>query len=307
MWCGVLVYKGTLRFGALCLSGCLVWCWGLVLGWPFWEGELPPPPRALRAGAVWDRCLELSATQRGTSHGGLVLPWFVLSSSALKGVSVWLHQFLPSVHVSSVLPPLTQALRSQCSKMGWVQSSKISAELLIYSHQTAFSFLTSWLMRSAPCMGISSILCVIPVDPICTLGGRGATKGLINSHTTQGSALIAAHGLWGCAIYLEKSPLFGSNQVMCNEWLVCVPLPYFLCLIMHTTISAPDKWVISSWSKPAPSDACLLAIVALVIDRWPMRFDRGGKVINQLHQVICSAVCILRGLSPLESLKQRLW
>lgn len=210
--------------------------------------------------------------------------WFSLSSPALKGVSVWLHKFVPSVPVSSVLPPLAQALRSQCSKMGWVQSSKISAKLLIYSYQTAFSFLTSWLMRSAPCMGISSIHCVIPIDPICSLGGRGATKGLINSHTTQGSALIAVYGLWGCAIYLEKNPLFGSNQVMCNKWLVCLPLPYFLCLIMRTTISAPDKWVISSWSKPAPSDACLLAIVAVVINRWPMRFDRGGKVINQLYQ-----------------------
>lgn len=49
MWCGALVYKGTLRFGALCLSGCLVWCCGLVPGWPFsswggWAVQHPPTP-----------------------------------------------------------------------------------------------------------------------------------------------------------------------------------------------------------------------------------------------------------------------
>lgn len=72
-----------------------------------------------------------------------------------------------SVPISSVLPPLTQARRSCCSKMGWVQSSKISTKLLIY--QKAFSFLTSCLIRSAPCMGISSIHRVILIDPICSL------------------------------------------------------------------------------------------------------------------------------------------
>lgn len=35
--------------------------------------------------------------------------------------------------VSSVLPPLTQGQRSPCSKMGWVQSSKIPPQFLIYS------------------------------------------------------------------------------------------------------------------------------------------------------------------------------
>lgn len=68
-----------------------------------------------------------------------------------------------------------------------------------------------------------------------------------------------------------------------NGLFVC-PRPHFLCLIMHMTISAPDKWVISSRSEPPPSDACLRAIVAVVMNRWPMRFDRGGEVINQLHQ-----------------------
>lgn len=95
---------------------------------------------------------------------------------------------------------------------------------------------------------------------------------------------------------------------MCNEWLVCLPRSYFLCLIMHTTISAADKWVISSCSRPTSSDACPLAIVAVVMNRRPMRFDRGGEVINQVPpKVICSAVRILRGLSPLGSLERRMW
>lgn len=218
MWCGALVYKGTQRFGTLWLSGYLVWCCGLVLGWPSWEGEFEPPPPSRPPS--WDRVGQMpgalghtkrlltwrpeeacNAFYHSALRGPFFIPvccsWFPLSSS-LKGVSVSLHQFLLSVPVSSVLPPLTQALRSRCSKMGWVQSSKISTKLLIYSYQTAFSFLTSWLMRSAPCMGISSIHCVIPIDPICSLvpqRGRGATKGLINYHTTGGSAPIAVYGL----------------------------------------------------------------------------------------------------------------
>lgn len=61
------------------------WCCGLVLGWPqlfffpSWEGELQRPTslqthtllQGLQAVMVQDRCLQLSATQRGSSHGGL--------------------------------------------------------------------------------------------------------------------------------------------------------------------------------------------------------------------------------------------
>ncbi len=199
--CGVGLWCIKAHWG-LALSAALAvwfWCCGLVPGWPFssWEAELysSHPPlthpllQGLQVGTVWDRCLKFSATQRGSSHGGLeklcaafyhsaprspffisgCCSWFPLSSPALKGVSVWLHQFLPSGPFSSVLPPLTQALRSLCSKMGWVQSSKISAERLIYSYQTAFSFLTSWLRGSTPCMGIFLIHCVILIDPICSL------------------------------------------------------------------------------------------------------------------------------------------
>lgn len=62
-----------------------------------------------------------------------------------------------------------------------------------------------------------------------------------------------------------------------------------------------DKWVISSWNRSVPSDACLLAIVTVVINHWPMRSDREGKVINQLYQkVISTAVCIMRGILPLK-------
>lgn len=133
-----------------------------------------PPPLGLRAGTLWDRCLELSATQRGPSHGGQEKkpctsflsfcpqrPIFHLSLllwiSSSERCACFTPSDSPQCSCFLCASPLTQALRSQCSKMGWVQSSKISAELLIYSNQTAFSFLTSWLMRSAPCMGISSI------------------------------------------------------------------------------------------------------------------------------------------------------
>lgn len=61
-----------------------------------------------------------------------------------------------------------------------------------------------------------------------------------------------------------------------------------------------DKWVISSWNRSVPSDACLLAIVTVVINHWPLRSDRVDKVINQLYQkVISTAVCIMRGILPL--------
>lgn len=189
--CGVGLWYIKEHWGLAPSGSLAVWfdAAALSLGDPL--GRVSSNPRllqGLRAGTVWDRCLELLATQRVSSHGGLEKPctafyhsalrgpffipdccsWFPLSSS-LKGVSVSLHQFFLSIPVSSVLPPLTQALRSWCSKTGWVQSSKIPTKLLIYSYQTAFSFLTSWLMRSAPCMGISSIHCVIPIDPICSL------------------------------------------------------------------------------------------------------------------------------------------
>lgn len=62
--------------------------------------------------------------------------WSLLSLSSQRGhfsaQSAVIFSFFKSercvcftASVSSVLPPLTQALRSPCSKMGWVQSSKI--------------------------------------------------------------------------------------------------------------------------------------------------------------------------------------
>lgn len=77
-------------------------------------------------------------------------------SSRLKGVPVPLRR-LPLG--SPPLPPLTQTLRSPCSKMGWVHSSKISPHFLIYLQPDGPPlFLTSCLVRAAPCMGISSFL-----------------------------------------------------------------------------------------------------------------------------------------------------
>lgn len=82
---------------------------------------------------------------------------------------------------------------------------------------------------------------------------------------------------------------------------LCALRLHFLWLTMRSTVSAPDKWLISSWSEPPPSDACLLCIVAVVMNRWPTRLGRGGEVINQSHQkAICSAVRILRGRTPLQ-------
>lgn len=160
----------------------LLWLFGLMLQpcpWvTLWGGRAGTPPPSSRP-PRWDRVGQMPPAIVHTKRAPhmearlLSLHSSTLSSSALKGVSVPLRQFRPSVPVSAVLPPLTQALRSRRSKMGWVQSSKISPPgLLICSHQTAFSFLTSWLTvawRCAPCMGISCVHCVIPIDPICPL------------------------------------------------------------------------------------------------------------------------------------------
>lgn len=77
---------------------------------------------------------------------------------------------------------------------------------------------------------------------------------------------------------------------------LCALKLHFFWLTMRSTVSAPDKWLISSWSEPPPSHACLLCIVAVVMNRWPARLDWGGEVINQSHQkAICFTVHILRG------------
>lgn len=175
MWCGASVYKGTLRLGAFFLSGCLVWCCSLVLGWPALEGELkscaaapPPSLQGLRSGPVWDRCLELSATQRVSSHRDQeqLYPHLLSSCSSSAALD---FRFLRRRLLWKVCLCFPVWLRRCIQRRVWVQSSKASAELLIYSHQTAFSFLTSCFMRSDPCMGISCIRFDIAIDPICSL------------------------------------------------------------------------------------------------------------------------------------------
>lgn len=225
MWCQALVYKGTQRFGAFLLSGCLVWCFGLVLGWPSWELHSsprphPPPPSRPRAGAhAWssrphkesphDEALEKPCF--GFYHSALGGKLFIsaccssvaLFSLALKGVSVSVCQFLLSIPVSSVPPPMTRALRSHCSKMGWVESSKISTKLLIFSYQTAFSFLTSCLHE------------------VCSLYGY-----FLHSlcHTHRSNLLIGAIKSWGCNKRINKLP---HNLRKCSDkcWLGYVGVP----------------------------------------------------------------------------------
>lgn len=174
MWCGALVKKGTLRFGALCHSGFLVWCWSLVPGWPSREGELnscPPAPLTPRFKAsvlLW----ALGHTKSLLIRRRLTTPFIILlskghfsSQSAALLLLLWKVCLFHCITFFSVLPPQ----RSRRAKMGWVQSSQISALLLIYSHQTALSFLTSCFMRYAPCLSISCSHCVIPTDTICSL------------------------------------------------------------------------------------------------------------------------------------------
>lgn len=184
MWCGALVYKWTQRFGSLCSLSCLVWCCSPVLGRPSMVNSDPLP---LLRPPSWDFVGQMPGspghTKRLLTHGGQEKPCGAFYHSALRG-AIFQHSLLLLIFsffqsercvcftasVSSVLPPLTQALRSPCSKMGWVQSSKIPPQFLIYSlPDSPFLFLTSWPIRSAPCMGISSMGCVILIDPICLL------------------------------------------------------------------------------------------------------------------------------------------
>ena len=255
---------------------------------------------------MWGRCLEPPSRQWVSSHRGAgrslvtIFKHSALSSSHFAALHslflplLWKACLFHSASFSSVFPfplcspppPLTQALRSPRSKLGWVQSSKISAERLIYSHHTGL-FIPHFL-RSGGLLHVWAF----PLFPVsypeiqsahwCHKEVKGATKGLISSNTTQGSVLRTVYGRRGCAIHLDKAP-FGRNQGLCNEWPCLFASAIFLCLIMHTVISAPDKWLISSWSGPAPSDACLLSIVAVVMNHWPVIFDQEGKVINQLH------------------------
>lgn len=134
----------------------------------------PTPPHSFRAGTV---CLELSATQRASSHGEALYrllsscsqrPVFHLNvlllifSWALKGVSVSRRRFLPSF--------LWLRRWGHCVQR-WVgfrvqrsPPSSLSAPTRRPFHSSLPDF-----MRSVPCKGISSIHCVIPIDPIGSL------------------------------------------------------------------------------------------------------------------------------------------
>lgn len=147
MWCGALVYKWTQRFGSLCSSSCLVWCCGPVLWRPSMVNSDPLP---LLRPPSWDFAGQMPGSPGHTktllTHGGQEKPCGAFYHSALRGaifqhsLLLLISSFLKSercvcftASVSSVLPPLTQALRSPCSKMGWVQSSKIPPQFLICS------------------------------------------------------------------------------------------------------------------------------------------------------------------------------
>lgn len=158
MWRGAPVYKGTLRFGACCHSGSSVWCCGLVLGWPFWEGKLQPPhlpfpsPHiAFKLRPCGTDAMELSATQRASSHGSQEQPFIMWLPEARVSSQPWFPPPppppSPSLKGVSVFAPVTfvtQALRSQRPVMGWVQSSNICPYLLLSGGLFIPPFLPSW-------------------------------------------------------------------------------------------------------------------------------------------------------------------
>lgn len=87
MWCGELVYKGTLRFGTRCLPDRFD---AAALSLVDTPGSMKPHLlRGLRAGTVW-RSLELLATQSASSHGGAL--YCFLSFGSQRAI------FHPSLH-----------------------------------------------------------------------------------------------------------------------------------------------------------------------------------------------------------------
>lgn len=90
--CGVGLWYIKAHWGLALSASLAVWfdAAALSLGDP--PGRVsytaaPPtsPPSPSRPGTVWDRCLELSATQRGSSHGGQEKPCTGFYHSALRG------------------------------------------------------------------------------------------------------------------------------------------------------------------------------------------------------------------------------
>lgn len=139
---------------------------GLSFGEPMWPTVGPT--------LSWDdcgtKCLDLLATQRRLlAHGSQQKSCmaFMTGATFQHSLLLLISSFFESERCacstasasfgSPPLPPLTQTPRSPCSKMGWVQSSKISPHFLIYFRPDGpLLFLTSCLVRAAPCMGISS-------------------------------------------------------------------------------------------------------------------------------------------------------
>lgn len=182
MWCGALVHEGTLRFGSLCFSG----CFGLMLQpcpWmTLWGGRArtPLPPSPSSRPPRWDRVGQMPPALVQTKRAPhmearlLSLRSSSLYSSALKGVSVSLRQFLPQRSRFRRASASDSGAEVMAFKDGLGSEFKDLPPppgLLICTHQTAFPFLTSWLTLAwcAPCMGISCVHCVIPIDPICPL------------------------------------------------------------------------------------------------------------------------------------------
>lgn len=173
MWCGALVYKGTLRFWRR------VWCCSLVLGWPSWEGELhscpPPPPllQGLRAGdRVGQRPGALGYTKSFLTWRSLVTPFIILPvfhlSLLLFLLRLWKVCLFHAVSFSSCFLWLRRWGHGVQRWVGFrVQRSRPS----FLSTPTRRPFHSSLpdFMRSAPCTGTSSIHCVIPIDPISSL------------------------------------------------------------------------------------------------------------------------------------------
>lgn len=222
MWCGALLYKGTLRFGPLCLSGCWVWCCGLVLGWPFFPlGRVSckgPPPyihtpsfKASKLGPcgtdAWSSRPHKEAPHM-EAWRSFVPPFIILLSEGhfsspldfLFLLQLWKVCLCDCTTFSSMFPlPLCFPLwlrRWGHNVQRWVGIRVQRSPPSFLSTPTRRPFHSSlpdsWgllLVWAFPSLTVSYPK--IQSAHRCHKKGGDETKGLIYTHTTEGSVLIA--------------------------------------------------------------------------------------------------------------------
>lgn len=184
LWC----IKGTLRFW----HSLPLWLFGLMLqpcprvtllgGW--WAPQLTPLPFSFKAselGTVWNRRLQLSASERAPlTRRSLVLPFIVLLLEAPFFISVCCSWFPLFFFGSERCVCFALSVSPQCflwlrhwghGVQRWVgfRVQRSAPSFLSTSTRRPFHSSLPDFMRPAPCMGISSIHRAIQVDPICSL------------------------------------------------------------------------------------------------------------------------------------------